>query len=92
MPTIREQIEPHIRAATVAATARASGVNRVSLQNWLAGRRRLADTQIEAVCRALRLKIKIGRRRPPSVSTSPPPQPPVRIPAAPARGGVGQQT
>jgi len=67
MPTIREQIEPYLRAAGIKPTAEASGVNRVSLQHWLAGRRRLADTQIEAVCRVLRLKIKIGqgRRRPP---------------------------
>lgn len=59
--TIREQIEPHIRAATVAATARAAGVYRENIQQWLAGKRRMSDQQIEAICRVLGLEIVVRR-------------------------------
>lgn len=63
MQTIREQIEPHLRAAGIKPTAEAVGIHRVMLQDWIAGRRDLHGDRIEALCRHLGLELVIRRPR-----------------------------
>lgn len=59
-PTIREQIEPALRAAGFAPTARATGIRRASLHNWLAGGQTLSDRQIEALAAHLGLVVRLS--------------------------------
>lgn len=57
--TIRDQLEQPIRAAGIGPTARAVGLDRANLSRWLAGRGRMADEHVEAICRHLKLTIRI---------------------------------
>jgi len=65
--TIREQLEPHIRALGIRETSRRSGVAVSHLSAWLTRTvptvstrpRRLSDAQIEAVCAAVDMLISI---------------------------------
>ncbi|MCC6660048.1 MAG: hypothetical protein IT437_04090 [Phycisphaerales bacterium] len=74
--TIREQIEPHLRAAGIKPTAEAAAAAlgmapaslRAGLHAWLAGGQAINDRQLEAVAAALGLMIRVspaarGRRR-----------------------------
>lgn len=74
--TIREQIEPHLRAAGIKPTAEAAAAAlgtapaslRAGLQAWLAGRQGISDRQLEAIASALGLALQVspaarGRRR-----------------------------
>lgn len=65
VPTIRSQIEPHLRAAGIKPTAEAAEIHRVSLQRWLAGEQTISDEQIERLVKALELQVIITKRRKP---------------------------
>jgi DNA-binding phage protein len=57
-PNLRAQLSPLIRAKGISQTARESGVHRVSLHHWLAGRRELPMRDLEALARAVGLRLQ----------------------------------
>lgn len=59
--SIAQTLAPHIKKAGISQTARAAGIPRSTLSEWLAGKRnrRLGDRQLDAVCRALGITLTI---------------------------------
>jgi hypothetical protein len=57
--TIHEQLAPLIRAQGIRPVARATGIPVGALWEWLHGRRnrRMGDTQLDALARAVGVKI-----------------------------------
>ena len=55
---LRTQLAPLIRAKGISQTARESGVHRVSLHHWLAGRRPLPMPALEAIARVVGLRLE----------------------------------
>lgn len=57
-PNLRAQLAPLIRAKGISQTARESGVHRVSLHHWLAGRRDLPIRDLQALARVVGLRLE----------------------------------
>lgn len=60
--TIREQLEPPLRAAGVKPTCAAAGVPYPTVFRWLRGGCSLSDRHIEALAGVLGLKIRVSRK------------------------------
>lgn len=56
---IKAMLEPLIRDAKIARVAEASGVPRVKIQKWFAGTNRMSDEQLEDICGALGVEIRL---------------------------------
>jgi DNA-binding phage protein len=57
--SIKAMLEPVIREAKVARVAEASGVPREKIQKWFAGTNRMSDEQIEDICGALGMELRL---------------------------------
>lgn len=74
MKSLREQLEPHVREAGIAPTARAIGVAPPHVSMWLAGKRDLGGglERLEALAGFLGLEVSVrprARRRSPGAGT-----------------------
>lgn len=61
--TLRDQLEPPLRAAGVKPTCAAAGVPYPTVFRWLRGAGNLTDRHVEALAGVLGLKIRVSRRR-----------------------------